>query len=107
MNYLSQSVRFFLVLLLLLSLNSTAFMADSNKESTEEVKKLEGKMETLQWEIKALEKKIAALKLEANNPTKKKTIHLKTAHLQGTRSKPNALTVQQAVAMYKKKKKHF
>ena len=73
MNYLSQSVRFFLVFLLLLSLNSTAFMADPNKESTEEVKKLEGKMETLQWEIKALEKKIAALKLEANNPTLKKT----------------------------------
>ena len=73
MNYLSQSVRFFLVFLLLLSLSSTAFMAEPNKESAEEVKKLEGKMEVLQWEIKALEKKIAALKLEADNPAPQKT----------------------------------
>ena len=72
MNYLSRSVRFLLVCLLLLSCSATASMEEPTKESTEEVKKLEKKKETLQWEINSLEKKIATLKSEANQLPQKK-----------------------------------
>ena len=71
MNYLSRSIRFFLVFLILISFSATASMEEGVTESSEDIKKLEKKMETLQSELKSLEKKVAALKTE-----EKKTFHL-------------------------------